>query len=183
MDSCHLFSGRINTKLLLCVFRFLSYLKRLFLTYNQTTFGRLALFSRKRKICTNNFHSCVLVNTSEPTEQISNNFSTFYNYLVTYHIIQSLPSSSSDLVVITCHSHTSEPIPLRFLIRFFKFYTNFQIIHVSTLNFPGVSSRCNGWSDGLQNRCEFELQSRYNVHFRTNTLRKGKNPLILPAMG
>ena len=30
--------------------------------------------------------------------------------------------------------------------------------------------------------CEFELQSRYYVHFRTNTLGKGSNPLILPAM-
>ena len=30
---------------------------------------------------------------------------------------------------------------------------------------------------------EFLLQSRYNVHFRANTLRKGTNPLILPAMG
>ena len=30
---------------------------------------------------------------------------------------------------------------------------------------------------------EFALQSRYYVHFRTNTLGKGKNPLILPAMG
>ena len=30
---------------------------------------------------------------------------------------------------------------------------------------------------------EFELQSRYYVHFRANTLRKGMNPLILPAMG
>ena len=27
------------------------------------------------------------------------------------------------------------------------------------------------------------LQSRYYVHFRTNTLRKGMNNLILPAMG
>ena len=31
--------------------------------------------------------------------------------------------------------------------------------------------------------CEFELKSRYYVHFRTNTLGKGMNPLILPAMG
>ena len=31
--------------------------------------------------------------------------------------------------------------------------------------------------------CEFKLQSRYYVHFRTNTLGKGMNPLILPAMG
>ncbi len=30
---------------------------------------------------------------------------------------------------------------------------------------------------------EFELQSCYYVHFRTNTLGKGMNPLILPAMG
>ena len=29
---------------------------------------------------------------------------------------------------------------------------------------------------------EFELQSRYYVHFRANTLGKGMNPLILPAM-
>ena len=30
---------------------------------------------------------------------------------------------------------------------------------------------------------EFELQSHYYVHFRANTLVKGTNPLILPAMG
>ena len=30
---------------------------------------------------------------------------------------------------------------------------------------------------------EFELQSFYYVHFRTSTLAKGMNPLILPAMG
>ena len=30
---------------------------------------------------------------------------------------------------------------------------------------------------------EFELQSRFYVHFRANTLGKGMNPLILPAMG
>ena len=30
---------------------------------------------------------------------------------------------------------------------------------------------------------EFELQSRYYVHFRANTPRKGMNPLILLAMG
>ena len=30
---------------------------------------------------------------------------------------------------------------------------------------------------------EFELQSRYYVHFRANTLGKGINLLILPAMG
>ena len=29
---------------------------------------------------------------------------------------------------------------------------------------------------------EFELQSRYNVHFRTNTIGKGMNLFILPAM-
>ena len=30
---------------------------------------------------------------------------------------------------------------------------------------------------------EFELQSHYYVHFRANTLGKGMNPLIFPAMG
>ena len=30
---------------------------------------------------------------------------------------------------------------------------------------------------------EVELQSYYYVHFQANTLRKGMNPLILPAMG
>ena len=30
---------------------------------------------------------------------------------------------------------------------------------------------------------EFVLQSRHYVHFRVNTLEKGKSPLILPAMG
>ena len=30
---------------------------------------------------------------------------------------------------------------------------------------------------------EFELQLRYYVHFRMNTLGKGMNPFILPAMG
>ena len=29
----------------------------------------------------------------------------------------------------------------------------------------------------------FELQSRYYIHFGTNTLGKGMNPLILPATG
>ena len=30
---------------------------------------------------------------------------------------------------------------------------------------------------------EFELRSRYYVHFRADTLEKGMNPLIFPAMG
>ena len=30
---------------------------------------------------------------------------------------------------------------------------------------------------------EFELQTRYSVHFRANFHGKGMNPLILPAMG
>ena len=30
---------------------------------------------------------------------------------------------------------------------------------------------------------EFVLQSRYYVHIRANTIGKGMNPLILPAMG
>ena len=30
---------------------------------------------------------------------------------------------------------------------------------------------------------DFELQSRYYVHFRTNTPGKDMNPFIIPAMG
>ncbi len=30
---------------------------------------------------------------------------------------------------------------------------------------------------------QIELKSRYYVHFRTYTLGKGMNPIILPAMG
>ena len=30
---------------------------------------------------------------------------------------------------------------------------------------------------------EFVFQSRYYVHFQANTLGKGMNPIILPAMG
>ena len=30
---------------------------------------------------------------------------------------------------------------------------------------------------------EFVLQSGYYIHFRANTIGKGKNPIILPAMG
>ena len=30
---------------------------------------------------------------------------------------------------------------------------------------------------------EFELQLRYYIHFQTNTIGKGMNPLIHPAMG
>ena len=32
-------------------------------------------------------------------------------------------------------------------------------------------------------KSEFELHSRYYGHFRTNTLGKGMNPIIIPAMG
>ena len=31
--------------------------------------------------------------------------------------------------------------------------------------------------------CEFELQSHYHIHFHTNNIVKGMNPLILSAMG
>ena len=50
------------------------------------------------------------------------------------------------------------------------------------LNTLGVFS----WRKAMDCRIvvsEFELQSHYYVHFRTNTLWKVMNPLILPAMG
>ena len=46
------------------------------------------------------------------------------------------------------------------------------------------------YSHGLSEGCpcgiivtEFELQLHYYIHFQINTLGKGMNPLILPAMG
>ena len=49
---------------------------------------------------------------------------------------------------------------------------------------PGCPSWCNVLSDGLRNRSKrVRTQSRYYVHFQTNTLEKGMNPLILLAMG
>ena len=66
----------------------------------------------------------------------------------------------------------------------------------SELAFKGVSivyttPNCRGCPRGVIVKAmdcgivvnEFVLQSRYYVHFRANTLGKGMNPLILPAMG
>ena len=44
-----------------------------------------------------------------------------------------------------------------------------MILHASAYEYTTVVS-------------EFELQPRYYVHFRANTLGKGMNPLMLPAM-
>ena len=48
-----------------------------------------------------------------------------------------------------------------------------------------------GWPRGVMVKAmdweivvsEFELQSRYYIHLRTNTVGKDMNPIILPAMG
>ena len=50
---------------------------------------------------------------------------------------------------------------------------------------------CSGYPRGVMVKAidcgivvrEFVLQSRYYVHFRTNTLWKGIGPLILPVLG
>ena len=53
--------------------------------------------------------------------------------------------------------------------------------HAILEGFPcGVMVKAMDW--GIVVR-EFVLQSRYYVDFRENTLGKGKNSLILPAMG
>ena len=44
----------------------------------------------------------------------------------------------------------------------------------------GVMDKAMDWEIIVR---EFVIQSRYYVHFRTNTLEKGMNPLILLAMG
>ena len=77
---------------------------------------------------------------------------------------------------------------LLFKMRLFKCTLRSQLLshHFSDelLLSREVSSWCNGQSDGCGIVVsEFVLQSHYYVHFRTNTLGKGMNPLILPAMG
>ena len=75
------------------------------------------------------------------------------------------------------------------------FYTQFTIYLLTTFHFI----TCYDPKDKLMRGCphglmvkamdcgivvsEFVLQSRYYVHFRANTLGKGMNTLILPAMG
>ena len=64
---------------------------------------------------------------------------------------------------------------------------NFFLMYVCMFVYPPEMARC---SRGVMVKAldcgivisEFERQSRYYVHFRTNTLGKGMNPLILPAM-
>ena len=47
-----------------------------------------------------------------------------------------------------------------------------------------ILNRLVGWLLGVMVKAmEFELQSRYYIHFLANTLGKGMNPLLLPAMG
>ena len=59
------------------------------------------------------------------------------------------------------------------------------------MNFTFLRYNCSSFSGGVMVKSlvcgiavsEFVLQSRNYVHFRINTLEKGMNPLILPAMG
>ena len=59
-----------------------------------------------------------------------------------------------------------------------------NVIYFDTKIFIGGCPRgvmVNAMDCGIVVR-EFVLQSRYYVHFRANTLRKGLNPLILPPI-
>ena len=59
-----------------------------------------------------------------------------------------------------------------------------EVILFRTLHTEGVSRGVKGKAMICEIVArEFELQSRYYVHFRKNTLGKGMKPLILPAMG
>ena len=62
-------------------------------------------------------------------------------------------------------------------------YVDTQFTHPSILQSINSDSQTQSIFDcGIVVR-EVVLQSRYYVHFRANTLGKGMNPLILPAMG
>ena len=62
--------------------------------------------------------------------------------------------------------------------------TRVQILEGTVYISPGTNTRgvmVKGLDNGIV-VSEFELYSRYYVHFWTNTLAKGMNPLILLAM-
>ena len=78
------------------------------------------------------------------------------------------------------HKLTSGPSPKEKDIKDIQETLNILFI----LKFGRVSSWCNGYAmDCWIVEREFILQSCYYVHFRANTLGKGMNPLIFPAMG
>ena len=63
-----------------------------------------------------------------------------------------------------------------------RIWTEIESIHILFLE--PISGGCpRGVMVKAMDLCEFVLQSRYYVHFRANTLGKGMNPPILPAMG
>ena len=74
---------------------------------------------------------------------------------------------------------------LTYILRYFKriyietFYDNI-LANMLNLSVGGVMVKA--MDCGIVVR-EFVLQSRYYIHFRANTLGKGMNLLILPAMG
>ena len=75
------------------------------------------------------------------------------------------------------------------------YYTKFNATNLIIFNYFSLTicyfSTTRGYPRGVMVKSmdcgivvsEFELQSRYYVHFRAKTLGKGMNPLILPAMG
>ena len=64
-------------------------------------------------------------------------------------------------------------------------YSSYKIFHVLSKLLGWWCSRC-VMVKAMDCRIvvrKFELQLPYYVHFRTNTLGKGMNPLIIPARG
>ena len=78
------------------------------------------------------------------------------------HVSQSNHNSDFDSAKMVIYNHS----------------TKLRRILVGVLN--GIMVK--GMDGGIVEN-EFVLQLRYFVHFRANTLGKGMNPLILPAMG
>ena len=91
----------------------------------------------------------------------------------------------------SCTCYSPQPVGCRNFLELLL-QTNFPEAHNITHNFKYSSlilmGECPLGVMVKAQRCgilvsEFELQSPYYVHFRTNTLGKGMNPLILPVMG
>ena len=111
------------------------------------------------------------------------------------HKSTSLTSSSLLLQQCpACNILVRVSIVLLFLCLYY-FYRNLFLFHYLETSLPFCLTICThthtGFSRGVMVKAidcgivvsEFVLQSRYYVHFQANTLGKGMNPLILPAMG
>ena len=134
------------------------------------------------------------------THNIQKYTHNIYIYIYIYEVYDTSISSSlthSSLLTLSSFSHSFPPTDSGKTCKYVKMYaityTNIHTYvrtsdgtHTKTLTFKNKCGCLRGVmvkaiDCGIVVR-EFVLQSRYYVHFRANTLGRGMNPLILPAM-